>query len=228
MKHVLAAFALLALAAPPAHAQESEHVTRTVALPAGGTLDLKTFSGRVTISGTDGDQITIDAVRRGSRRRLERTRLDVYTSGSTVYVDANHHDRAWFSDSAVRTDFDIRVPRRARLRVTSFSAAVDVDGVDAPEVRAHTFSGPISIRLRNWQPNQRIDVETFSGRTELAVPGDARGRVTFDSFSGRLDSDVPLTFHSSSRRRLSAELGGVADDASLRFHSFSGSVKIRR
>src|SRR5581483_10156924 len=169
MKQLLAAFALLALAAP-AVAEETETVTRTVGLPAGGTLDLKTFSGRVVITPVDGSQVTINAVRRGSRRQLDRVRLDVYASGSTVYVDANHHDRTWWNDNVVDNDLEIRVPRRTNLRLTSFSAPIEVNGVDAEEVHAHTFSGRVELRLDKWQEHERIDVKTFSGRVALRVP----------------------------------------------------------
>jgi hypothetical protein len=39
---------------------------------------------------------------------------------------------------------------------------------------------------------------------------------------------MPLTLHTSSRRALKAELGGGGDGGSLRFKTFSGSVKIDR
>src|SRR5581483_9692732 len=212
MKQLLAAFALLALAAP-AVAQETETVTRTIALPAGGTLDLKTFSGRVVITPVDGSQVTINAVRRGSRRQLDRVRLDVYASGSTVDVD---------------NDLEIRVPRRTNLRLTSFSAPIEVNGVDAEEVHAHTFSGRVELRLDKWQEHERIDVKTFSGRVALRVPADAAAHVDFRTFSGHLDSEVPLTLRSTSRRILSAELGAGSGDASLRVNTFSGGIKIQR
>lgn len=231
MKQLLATFALLALAAAPLQAapEEAETVNRTVALAPGGTLELKTFSGRVLITATDNNQVTVNAVRHASRSTLDRVRLEVTSSGSTVYVDANHRDRSsWFDhDNVVETELEIRVPRRTNLHIKTFSAPVEVDGVDAEEVTAHTFSGKVDLRLNSWQPHERIDVNTFSGRTTLRVPENAGGHVAFDSFSGRLDSDVPLTLHSSSRRSLSAELG-PGTDASLRFHSFSGSVKIER
>jgi hypothetical protein len=51
--------------------------------------------------------------------------------------------------------------------------------------------------------------------------------VTFNSFSGHLNSDLPLTLHTSSRRNLRAELGG-GGGGTLRFKTFSGSVKIDR
>jgi DUF4097 and DUF4098 domain-containing protein YvlB len=228
MKQVLAAFAVLALAAPAVHVDDTETITRTVAMPAGGTLNLKTFSGRVTITAVDGNEVTINAVRHGSRRRLENVRLDVYSSGSTVYVDANHHDHSWWGDNVVDNDLDVRVPRRTNLHITSFSAPIEVDGVEAAEVTAHTFSGRVDIRLSRWQEHERIDIHTFSGRVALRVPDNAAGHLDFDSFSGHLDSDVPLTLHSTNRRRLSAELGAAAGNGTLRVHTFSGGVKIQR
>jgi DUF4097 and DUF4098 domain-containing protein YvlB len=70
-------------------------------------------------------------------------------------------------------------------------------------------------------------VDTFSGNIELHLPDSARGTVSFNSFSGRLNSEMPLTMHTSSRRSLRAELGG-GDGGTLRFKTFSGSVKINR
>jgi hypothetical protein len=249
----IAAFAVLALAAPafaaPSVFDETEHITRTLALQPGGTLRLKNFSGRVTITGTDRPEVAIDAVRRGPQSRLERIKLDVHTSGSDmVVVDANQRDRSWWDfasgNNIVETDFDIKVPRRTKLEIDVFSSPVSVAGVDGPHklhgfssqlvltdvsgsIRAHTFSGSVTIREKTWDADQTIDVDTFSGSIELHVPDSARGTVTFNSFSGRLNSEMPLTMHSSSKRSLRAELGG-GGGGTLRFKTFSGSVKIDR
>lgn len=253
MRILVAAFAVLALAGP-AHAapgvfDETEHVTRTVALQPGGTLRLKNFSGRVTITGTDQGEVVIDAVRRAPRSRLDRITLDIHTSGSdVVVVDANRRDSSWWDfasgNNVVETDFDIRVPRRTRLDLQVFSSPVSVTGVDGPHkvhgfsspivltdvtgsIRAHTFSGSVTIREKTWDADQTIDVDTFSGGIELHVPEAARGTITFNSFSGRLNSEMPLTMHSSSRRSVRAELGS-GGGGTLRFKTFSGSVKIDR
>jgi DUF4097 and DUF4098 domain-containing protein YvlB len=85
----------------------------------------------------------------------------------------------------------------------------------------------VEIRAKTWVENQSIDVDTFSGSIQLHVPENARGSVTFNSFSGRLNSEMPLTLHSSNRRSLKAELGG-GPGGTLRFKTFSGSVRIDR
>jgi putative adhesin len=253
MRKYLLAFGLLALAAPAVLAafDETEHVTRTIQMAPGGTLRLKSFSGRVTITTSDRPEVTIDAVRRGTRDRLDHIKLDIHTEGSNlVAVDANHYDRAWswFSftgrNHVVETDFDIKVPRRTNLNVSVFSAPVTVDGVEgshkvhsfssrlslsdvAGPIRAHSFSGSVVIRAKSWDSNQTIDVDTFSGNVELHVPESARATVSFNSFSGRLNSGMPLTLQSSSRRNVKAELGG-GGNGTLRFKTFSGSVRIDR
>ena len=252
MRTIAAAFAVLAIAAP-AHAQrgvfdQTEHVTRTIALEPGGTLRLKNFSGRVTITGTDRPEVVIDAVRRAPQSRLDRIKLDIHTSGSSVVVDANQRDHSWWelasTHNVVETDFDIKVPRRTQLDLSVFSSPVSVTGVEGPHkvhgfsspvvltdvagsLRAHTFSGSVTIRQKSWAPDQAIDVDTFSGSIELHMPDNASGTVTFHSFSGRLNSEMPLTLHGSSRRSLRAELGG-GGGGTLRFKTFSGSVKIDR
>jgi hypothetical protein len=252
MRTLAAAFAVLAFSTPthaaPRLYDETEHITRTIQLEAGGTLRLKSFSGRVTITASDRPEVVIDAVRRGSRTQLDRIKLDIHTSGSNVVmVDANQRDRSWWDfasgNNVVETDFDIKVPRRTQLDVV-FSSPVNITGVEGPHkvhgfssplvltdvtgsVRAHTFSGSVTIRERSWDANQTIDVDTFSGNIALHLPESARGTISFNSFSGRLNSELPLTMRTSSRRSVRAELGG-GDGGTLRFKTFSGSVKIDR
>jgi hypothetical protein len=253
MRTLAAAFAVLALAMPARAAagifDETERISRTIPMEPGGTLQLKNFSGRVTITASERPEIVIDAVRRAPRSRLDRIKLDIHNSGSNlVVINANQRDSAWWEftsgNNVVETDFDIKVPRQTRLDLNVFSSPVSVNGVEGPHkmhgfssplvlndvtgsVQAHTFSGPVTIRMKSWASNEAIDVDTFSGGIELHVPESASGTVSFNSFSGHLNSEMPLTMHSSSRRAIKAQLGG-GDGGTLRFKTFSGSVKIDR
>jgi len=227
----VAAVGAVALAGAGASAafHETERVSRTVGLDPGGTLRLKNFSGRVTITGSDRSEVVVDAVRRADRDELDRITLDVHKDGDTVVVDANHRERSSWSrrnNDVVETDFDIKVPRRTNLDVDVFSAPVTVSGVEG-SYKVHTFSSRVRLTDVIWGNRQTIDVNTFSGDVEVQLPASAAGSVRFDSFSGRLSSDLPLTLHGSSRRSFTAELGAGGDNR-LRVRTFSGSVRIAR
>ena len=206
--------------------RETETVDRTVPLPAGGTVRLKTFSGRVRITGGQGDQVVIHAVRRATRDRLADIKLEVTQSGSTVEIDANHRLVERRNDNVVETDFDIQVPARARLDIKTFSAPVTVIGVNGSQ-HIDGFSSDITIESSEFGDGNDLDINTFSGDVRLRLPANARGNIDFNSFSGRFESDLPVTLNSSSRRNFRGALnGGGAGD--FRLKTFSGDVSIRR
>ena len=206
--------------------RETEIVDRTVALPANGTLRLKTFSGRVNITGTSGDQVVIHAVRRASRDRLDDIKLEITTSGSTIEIDANHRVVERRNDNVVDTDFDIRVPSRARLDIKTFSAPVTVIGVNGSQ-NIDGFSSDITIESQDLGDGSDIDVNTFSGDVRLRLPAGARGNLSFNSFSGSFESDLPVTLSSSSRRNFRGSLNG-GGSGDFRLKTFSGDVRILR
>ena len=216
----------LVLAAPAAAQRDTETIDRTVPMPAGGTLRLKTFSGRVKITGGSGDQVVVHAVRRATPERLAEIKLEITTSGSTVEIDANHRLVERRNDNVVETDFEITVPARTRLDIKTFSAPVTVIGVNANQ-NIDGFSSDVTIESSEWGDGTNIDVNTFSGNVRLRLPASARGTLDFNSFSGRFDSDLPVTLSTSSRRNFRGTLNG-GGSGDFRLKTFSGDVSIRR
>jgi DUF4097 and DUF4098 domain-containing protein YvlB len=225
---------------------ETERVSRTVPLSPGGTLKLKNFSGKVAIAGAEQSEVSIEAVRRAPRERLDRIKLDIQASGSVVTIEANKREERWKdrNNNVVETDFDIKVPSRTNLDVSVFSSDVSVTNVSgrhevlgfssnlrlsdiAGPLRAHTFSGDVRVQLARSENEPELDLDTFSGDIEVRMPENARGGVSFNSFSGNLKSDLPLTVKSSGRRNLRATLNGN-DGRSVKFKTFSGDVRIVR
>jgi DUF4097 and DUF4098 domain-containing protein YvlB len=220
---VAAAFVLV-LGATAAAAQETEQFDRTVSFHSGGRLKLNTFSGRVTITGTDGNEVVIHAVRRGTRDRLDHVQIDVQVAPSEVSIEANKKDSSWHQDrdNVVDTDFDIQVPRQTELDVNAFSSRVEVSGVSGGQ-KLHTFSGS----MRVTDATGPMNAESFSGDIDVAFAGAPNGQIDFDSFSGRISSSRPITMHSSTRRaRMQGELG-AGGDTQFRFKTFSGDVTLR-
>ena len=227
---VALALFLAAVAVPaPAFAQASrdtETVDRTLPMPANGTLRLKTFSGRVRITGTTGSDLVVHAVRRASRDRLNDIKLEITPNGSTVEIDANHRIVERRNDNVVETDFEIQVPSKTRLDIKTFSAPVTVINVSESQ-HIDGFSSDITVEAAEWGDANSLDVNTFSGNVRLRLPQNARGNIDFNSFSGTFESDLPVTLNTSSRRNFRGALNG-GGSGELRLKTFSGDVTIRR
>ncbi len=243
----LLACAVLLLTGTAAAAQETERVQRTVPLAPGGTLKVKNFSGHVNITATDRPEVVIDATRRAPRERLDRIKLDVQVSGSTVIIDANKKvSDSWFRNNVVETDMEIQVPRQVNLDIDAFSSEVTARGVDGSHklhsfsgttrlvdvngpIKADSFSGDFHLELTSADTKPELNVHTFSGDIDIRVPAAARAAVDFNSFSGDLHSDVPMMLKSKSHRSLKGELGtgGEASGTSIHLKTFSGDVRIR-
>jgi DUF4097 and DUF4098 domain-containing protein YvlB len=243
------AVVMLLVAATAAFADQTERVQRTVPLSPGGTLKLNNFSGRVTITATDRSEVVIDAVRRAPQERLDRIKLDIQSSGSTVTIEANKKiSSGWFKNDVVETEMNIQVPRHTDLQVHVFSSPVNVTDVGGHHqlkafsgelrlagvtgsVTAETFNGNIELQLAAADERPELDLHTFSGDVNLLLPATARAGVDFDSFSGDLASDVPLTLRTKSKRSVKGELNASGGDAArnnIVIKTFSGDVRIRK
>ena len=225
----LTAFAFLALtlAAVPAAAQkQTETFDRTLPMAQRGTVKLRNFSGDVLITGTSGQEVVIHAVRRATRERLDNIKLDVRAEGTTIEIEANRRNPDWEekNNNVVETEFEIQVPYETRLDLYAFSGTLRVREVTG-QVKAQTFSGNIDIDVSRASDTPRLEAETFSGDITARVPPGANGQVEFNTFSGELRADLPLSMQRGSRRSISGGLGSGGGER-LDFKTFSGDVKL--
>ncbi len=225
LKTLFALLIALVLAIPAGAQTNTETVDKTLSLPAGGTLKLKTFSGRVRITGGSGDQVVIHAVRRARQDRLDDIRPEITQSGNTIEVDANHQLVERRNENVVETDFEIQVPARTRLDIKTFSAPVTVIGVNADQ-NIDGFSSSVTVESSEWDDHD-LDINTFSGGVRLRLPASARGNIDFNSFSGPFESALPVTLNTSSRRNFRGALNG-GGNGDFKLKTFSGDVSIRR
>ena len=247
---VLAAVVVAGLGIPAhagAAATETETVNRTVAFTPGATLTVRNFSGRVTITGSDRRDVSVQAVRRAPRERLERITLDVRADGGGAVVEANSQaEPRQHDENVVETDLTIEVPREANLDVETFSSPVIVHDVTGSRHRVKTFSGDQQLQgvtgpvdaeafsgsidmAPTWKDGNKLDLHTFSGHIEVQVPPSAAASVEFDTFSGDFASDLPLTVRTREKRSMRADLAGNGSAAGLvRMHTFSGDARVRK
>jgi len=207
---------------PTETVQETERVDRTVQIRAGGQLRLKNFSGRVVITGSRRGDVAIHAVRHATRDRLDHIKLEIRETASGISIEANKKDDNWTekNNNVVETDFDIQVPEDITLDVEVFSSDIKVTDVTGRQ-QHKTFSGDIEVA----GATASIEAETFSGDIELKLANGTGGHVDFDSFSGSLTADSGMVTRSSSRRRVTGDIGSGNND--YHFKTFSGDVRIR-
>ena len=203
--------------------QETERVDKTATIRAGGTLRVKNFSGRVTITGSRRGDVAIHAIRRATRDRLDHIKLEVRETSSGVTIEANKKDNDWHEkdNNVVDTELDIQVPEDVRLDVDVFSSDVRIADVTGDQ-KLHTFSGNIDVAGTTGS----FEAETFSGDIELKLGQGAGGRVDFDTFSGSLRAEAGMTTRSASRRGVTGVVG-TGGNNDYRFKTFSGDVRIR-
>lgn len=219
---LLGGLLLAAPAAARAEQKETERVDRTAQIRAGGQLRLKNFSGRVTITGSNRADVAVHAVRRATRDRLDHIKLDIQETGAGVAIEANRRDGDWQErdNNVVDTEFDIEVPADVAVDVDVFSSDVSIRDVRGKQ-RVHTFSGAVDLA----GAEKDIDAETFSGDITVTLVQGASASVDFDSFSGSIDTDVPMNYRSSGRRHVRADIGAGGTD--YHFKTFSGDVRIK-
>ena len=220
----IAVLSVVTLATPAVASEqtETERVDRTVSIRAGGQLRLKNFSGRVTITGSNRSDVVVHAVRRAPRERLDHVRLEITETGSGVSIEANKKDSFWRDrdNDVVDTEFEIQVPADIALDLEVFSSDVFVKDVRGRQ-RVHTFSGEIDVA----GAEAALDAETFSGDIAVKLVQGASASVDFDSFSGSLRTDIPMSYRSGSRRHIRGDIGSGGTD--YHFKTFSGDVRIR-
>jgi Toastrack DUF4097 len=201
---------------------ETERVDRTVPIRAGGKLKLKNFSGRVTITGSSRGDMAVHAVRRAPRERLNRIKLEITETAGGVTIEANNKDSDWRErdNNVVHTEFTIEAPADISVDVDVFSSDVEVRDVRGDQ-KVKTFSGDVELT----SGEKSIDVETFSGGITVKLVQGASASVDFDSFSGSIRSDIPMSYRSTSRKHVRADIGAGGPD--YNFKTFSGDLRIR-
>jgi DUF4097 and DUF4098 domain-containing protein YvlB len=248
----LAFLAAGTIVAPPLAAsggfaqKETETVDRNFPLEPGGELKLNNFSGQIHITGSNRNNVVIHAVRRATRDRLDRIRLDINATASRITIEANRKDSSSREekDNVVETTFEIEVPQQTELDINAFSSDVHVENVSgrqrlhtfsgtiqiddaAGRLDAETFSGEIKADLQRSAGAPVLRMKTFSGDIEVKLASSAQGRIDFTSFSGSLDTSLPLRYRSGNRRNVHGELGGGGATNDLEFNTFSGDVRLR-
>lgn len=186
--------AVVLIGAAGAAAGQAEELVRTIRMEPGGLLTLSNISGETTVTGVDGDDLTIRATKRlvgrGSAESLDRVEIEIEERGNRVEVEPRYRRRSLLRSlgnllgggpGSVAVDYVVTVPRGTGVTIESVSGNVTVEGV-AGETRIEVVSG--DVRLASLA--ELVEVEAVSGRVQIAdVSSD--DALSAETVSGRLD-----------------------------------------
>jgi DUF4097 and DUF4098 domain-containing protein YvlB len=185
---------------------DAEMMDKTFEVGSNGELSVTNVSGSIAITGTDSTVITVHATKRGSRRRIENTRIEIEHVGNRVSLKTrgDHAGPIGVRGNVCSVDYDIQVPRACAIQAEGVSADISVRHIRG-DISIKAVSGDIDIA----QISGECSVTTVSGDiTANALEGELRLRTTsgdatiraslvprfnLNTVSGDLSIDTPLT-----------------------------------
>jgi DUF4097 and DUF4098 domain-containing protein YvlB len=166
-------------------AEITEGFSRTVRLLPGGTFDLLSGTGDVTVNGGGGREARIEATKRvrdtvpaRARTAFNQVRIDVAERGGNVEVRTIQPR----GPSRVTVEYRITVPEDTNLILRSTSGNLYVQNMAGDEVTANTISGRITVRDLT---SRMLDLHSVMG--DLLLHDIEARRASLQSTSGNLE-----------------------------------------
>jgi hypothetical protein len=196
----------------PALGDTTDRLARVVSLPDGAAIRLNVTIGRVTVSGWDRSEVSVEVVRRApDAAALERLPLEIETTPGVLAIRAVQRDGG--HDAALRSDVVLRVPAAARIAALDlFEGDLELSGLSGPcaarvergDITARGLSGAVrletaigAVRLEGAAlsvPDGLIRVRTFNVDVDIALAAPPEhARILALSMGGTITSDIPLT-----------------------------------
>jgi Putative adhesin len=200
---------------------KGERIAKSFQVGDAGGLRVSNIAGDISVSGTDGGEIQVEAIKHGkghsdgeAREQLGNVDVQIRQVGNRVEIDTTHqrHSRAW-------VDYIVTVPRGTSVDLKTVSGDVKLTDVKG-EVRAESVSGDVVAASLG----RVAALKSVSG--DVQVSGiESDGDLSISNVSG----DV----HATSVKTRSAAVATVSGDVTLkactckeaRLHSVSGGIE---
>jgi hypothetical protein len=112
------------------------------------------------------------------------------------------------------------------VRATTVNGGVDVNTATGP-VTAETVNGNVDARMASLQGNDDMNFKTVNGSVSIYVPARFDANFRFDTVSGGIESDFPMTLTGRwGPRHASGTIGNGGRD--VRASSVNGSIELRK
>jgi DUF4097 and DUF4098 domain-containing protein YvlB len=145
--------------------EQSDTLSRKFRIGRDGAVSISNIAGTITVTATSGDEVSIDAVKRGYGDRSDLNRVNVIVDERPGRVEVRtEHSRSLLRGSDdISVDYTVAVPAGVSLDVFSVSGRIRVSGVKG-SARLGSVSGDVTSA-----DTPRLEyVRTVSGEVELA------------------------------------------------------------
>ncbi|MBP7868334.1 MAG: DUF4097 family beta strand repeat protein [Acidobacteria bacterium] len=206
----------LLMAAGAALAQVEE---KSFTLGAGEPVRVATVAGAVTVTAWDQPgQVRVKAVTKGEGVQPEMVR-----EAGALAVREKHAEGGKARDDHGSVDFEVFVPRDARVEIKTVSGAVRCEGLSGG-VCLKTVSGDVEAKLGKPGP---VELSSVSGQIRCAVGEGLPQKVNLRSVSGDIDLALPSGAGATiSARSVSGEMSFPAAWTGLHKRDGYGSVSL--
>jgi hypothetical protein len=250
MKTLRRTMALFAVLTTPAFAQDNAFNWRKQ-VAAGKTVEVRGVIGDIVATAANGSEVQIVARKSARRSDPASVRIEVveHADGVTVCAiyepgdDCHPHDHGQSSrDNDTRVDFEVRVPRGVKLKARSVTGDIRATGLDARvnassvsgDVRvstsdiasASTVSGSVEVQMGRTDWTGTLAFSSVSGDIDVAFGSDLNAEISYNTVSGSIDSDWPISMSRGGSRNLRGTVG--SGGRRLTLSTVSGDVDLRR
>jgi DUF4097 and DUF4098 domain-containing protein YvlB len=203
-------------------------VSYTVAAPEGTRILAKSISGNISARDIRGG-LTLESIS-GTVRVANAGRV---VNGRSISGDVELNDTTvdgTLEAGTISGTVRLRKLTAKSVAINSVSGALQIEDVSAERMDAQAISGNITF-AGDLQPNGRYEFTSHSGNIRLAVPAGAGFQVEASSFSGSINTDIPITMSGGQSGRRNRALRGTAGSgggAILDLTTFSGTILITK
>jgi DUF4097 and DUF4098 domain-containing protein YvlB len=221
-------------------------------LKEGGRISLSNVNGDVSITGTDGRQVSIVATKKAdNQKHLDDMKIEIDATENTIRIETRHPDRGggilnWGGDDSGSVEYKLTVPHDVEIdSLETVNSDVAVNGVSGPisaesvngklhvtgassDLSAETVNGSIDVEFLQLGSGQRVSADAVNGRIVLRLPADASARVTAETLNGSIDADDFELQPDSGfvGNGLDGQIGG--GDARVAIDTVNGSITIKK
>jgi DUF4097 and DUF4098 domain-containing protein YvlB len=203
-----------------------EHTHQTLSASGISSVHVGNVSGTVTLTGWNREDISVDAVKRGSSAdALASTHVELSRNGNELSIDTHYDKNGIFGNhNGASVDYTIRVPASENVSISNVSGDISIQGVSS-DVKANEVSGDVRATLGRVGASRSIQMNTVSGAIALQIAKNSDASVEAKTISGGIRTFFTSDIHKGYvGESLSGSIGNGSGKMNL--HTVSGAITV--